>query len=302
MPTLNITVSVEDESLNQKGVGLRYKGSHKKECPAYIRATASSDGQALIIRETCYTHNHYIEQPIEYIDVLIDEDYDPQIVNFTFRGLCAPVFTAFNKDLSVNVSVIPRYAQFLADNDIKGVLIHGSTGEGVSLSVEERKSVVEEWASAVQTTKQHLMIQVGGCPLPDVLELARHAEKIVNMSNFLNEIVGKVPTFVGIKYKSNDLDDTIMAGAFAMEAVKAENLEEARAVQEELSVACSVITQNGAWVPTMKVAMNLTTPIDVGAVRPPLDNISTRHADQMQTALKLFLCCNRTVRVFINCN
>lgn len=44
----------------------------------------------------------------------------------------------------------------------------------MSMSVSERKQVAEAWANAVKTTKQHLMIQVGGAPLPDVIELVRH--------------------------------------------------------------------------------------------------------------------------------
>ncbi|KZC14657.1 N-acetylneuraminate lyase [Dufourea novaeangliae] len=56
--------------------------------------------------------------------------------------------------------------------------LNGTTGEGTSMSVAERKLAAEAWAKAVKTTKQHLMVQVGGAPLPDVLELARHAENI----------------------------------------------------------------------------------------------------------------------------
>lgn len=39
------------------------------------------------------------------------------------------------------------------------------------MSISERKLVAEAWSDAVKTTKQHLMVQVGGAPLPDVLEL-----------------------------------------------------------------------------------------------------------------------------------
>ena len=39
------------------------------------------------------------------------------------------------------------------------------------MSVAERKLVTEAWVKAVKETKQHLMIQVGGAPLPDVIEL-----------------------------------------------------------------------------------------------------------------------------------
>lgn len=50
-------------------------------------------------------------------------------------------------------------------------------GEGPSMTVSERKLLTESWVKAVQLTKQHLMVEIGGCPLPDVLELARHAEQ-----------------------------------------------------------------------------------------------------------------------------
>lgn len=39
------------------------------------------------------------------------------------------------------------------------------------MSVAERKLVAEAWGWAVKKTKQHLMIQIGGAPLPDVIEL-----------------------------------------------------------------------------------------------------------------------------------
>jgi len=39
------------------------------------------------------------------------------------------------------------------------------------MSVAERKLITEIWVKTVKETKQHLMIQVGGAPLPDVIEL-----------------------------------------------------------------------------------------------------------------------------------
>lgn len=50
-------------------------------------------------------------------------------------------------------------------------IVGGTSGEGTSLSLVERKQLSEEWAKAVKITGQHLMIQIGGAPLPDVLEL-----------------------------------------------------------------------------------------------------------------------------------
>lgn len=49
--------------------------------------------------------------------------------------------------------------------------VSGTTGEGMSMSVVERKLVTEAWVKATKNTKQHLMIQIGGAPFPDVIEL-----------------------------------------------------------------------------------------------------------------------------------
>lgn len=41
----------------------------------------------------------------------------------------------------------------------------------MSMNVEERKAVAEAWLKAAKSTKQHVMVQIGGTNLPDVLEL-----------------------------------------------------------------------------------------------------------------------------------
>ncbi|XP_028134146.1 N-acetylneuraminate lyase [Diabrotica virgifera virgifera] len=297
------------------------------------------------------------------------------MVSFTYRGLCAPVFTIFNKDSSVNVATIPEYARFLAKNGIDGVLVHGTSGEGVSMTVAERKAVVEVWAKVVKETKQHLMVQVGGCPLPDAVEMARHAESVgadsllchselffkptnptelvnylkyvaaaaprtpllyyhipgwtginINMEKFITEALQKIPNFRGIKYTSTDLEggiaarrasgsqsavflgaDTLLASAYTMgydsaiatslnmmpqhaikivKAIRENNIDEAKRLQNLLTDAVNIIIKDGAWVPTMKAAMNLLTPINVGQSRPPLVNLTQAQTDDMEQALK----------------
>lgn len=239
------------------------------------------------------------------------------------------------------------------------------------MNVEERKAVAEAWLKAAKNTKQHVMVQVGGTNLPDVLELvgfnfcllccvenkcnfqAQHAEtngadsllclpelynkpttnerlinylKIVgqaapntplllyhipsftnvnrgcshefhvacsdvccfvavDMGDFLNEIVGKVPTFVGIKYTDKNMEqgyraikandgkfsvflgcDQVMAGAFVLgfnsaiattlnmfpqlgldilKSVQDGNVKEAREFQNQLNGAIKIVTKNG---------------------------------------------------------
>ncbi|XP_058792235.1 N-acetylneuraminate lyase-like isoform X2 [Phymastichus coffea] len=101
-------------------------------------------------------------------------------ISFSYKGLIVPVFTPINNNesRSLNLSIVPDYARYLKSKKINGILVNGSTGEGTSLTVEERKSITEAWASTVKETSQHLMVQVGGAPLKDVEQLATHAENI----------------------------------------------------------------------------------------------------------------------------
>ncbi|KAH0946034.1 hypothetical protein HN011_012023 [Eciton burchellii] len=101
----------------------------------------------------------------------------PQLL-YTYRGVIAPVFTPFNKNGTLNLDVVPQYAQYLAKKGINGILVNGTSGEGMLMSVSERKLVTEAWVKAVKETKQHLMVQIGGAPFPDVVALAKHAESL----------------------------------------------------------------------------------------------------------------------------
>ncbi|XP_069360526.1 N-acetylneuraminate lyase-like [Maniola hyperantus] len=89
-----------------------------------------------------------------------------------------PVFTPLNDDQSINYDIIPAYAKYLADEEIKAVLVGGTTGESMSLSVADRKKIADAWVKAGKSHWLHIMVQVGGAPLPDVLELARYCSEI----------------------------------------------------------------------------------------------------------------------------
>lgn len=56
--------------------------------------------------------------------------------------------------------------------------MNGTTGEGTSMSVAERKELAEVWKKASEKYHFNLMIQIGGCPMVDACELAKHAQDI----------------------------------------------------------------------------------------------------------------------------
>ncbi len=92
------------------------------------------------------------------------------------QGLIAAPFTPIDQNDNINISVIPAYYEFLKQNGVTGAFICGSTGEGVSMTIAEKKSVTDAWANCTKGDKDFkIMLLVGGTTLADCIELAKHA-------------------------------------------------------------------------------------------------------------------------------
>jgi len=95
------------------------------------------------------------------------------------QGLIAAPFTPMKNDGSLNIEIIPAYYEMLKANGITGAFICGSTGEGVSMSVTERKKVAEAWAACAKNDNGFIVMPLlGGTCLADCKELALHAKAI----------------------------------------------------------------------------------------------------------------------------
>ncbi|XP_045776293.1 N-acetylneuraminate lyase-like isoform X2 [Maniola jurtina] len=223
----------------------------------------------------------------------------------------------------------------------------------MSLSVADRKKIANVWVQAGKPYRFHIMVQVGGAPLPNVLELAGYCSKIgvdslltlpelyfkpqsvaelvgyvklvanaapnlpvlyyhipsftkveIHMPSFVREATLSIPNFKGIKFTSNDLSecaqvlralktgqevflgsDTLLAPAALLgikssigttfnlfprlaqdilTAVENEDIKQARALQERLSVAIEAFTIEGTWVPVMKAGMEIVSGLKMG--------------------------------------
>jgi N-acetylneuraminate lyase len=96
-----------------------------------------------------------------------------------FEGLIAAPFTPFNVKGELNLSVIPDYYRFLKSNGVTGAFICGSTGEGVSLTLAEKKIVAEAWAACSNHDQDfRVMMFLGGTCIADCIDLAKHAYEI----------------------------------------------------------------------------------------------------------------------------
>ena len=92
-------------------------------------------------------------------------------------GLIAAPHTPFDKNGEIAWDVIPRQAELLIRKGLTGAYISGSTGEGISCSVEERLKVMERWHEAAQG-KLKLIVHIGALSLKDVETLGRRADEL----------------------------------------------------------------------------------------------------------------------------
>jgi dihydrodipicolinate synthase/N-acetylneuraminate lyase len=78
---------------------------------------------------------------------------------------------------AVDLDAVPPYVDFLAGGGLDGVLALGTTGEGILLSVSERKQVAEAFVAAAGG-RLDVAVHCGAQTTADTVELARHAAEI----------------------------------------------------------------------------------------------------------------------------
>jgi|SRR5690625_1867209 len=92
------------------------------------------------------------------------------------KGLIAAPFTPMATDGNINIQIIEDYADLLIHSGVQGAFVCGTTGEGASLSLDEKKAVIKEW---IRCSKDHIKIiaHVGGTCQSECAELAEYASQ-----------------------------------------------------------------------------------------------------------------------------
>jgi len=88
------------------------------------------------------------------------------------EGLVTAVFTPFDAEGTLQTDVIPQQQAWLNSTGVHWVFTTGTTGESLSLSVAERKSVFDAWVA----TGTNVIAHVGAESLPDARELAEYSQ------------------------------------------------------------------------------------------------------------------------------
>ncbi len=96
---------------------------------------------------------------------------------YRLTGLIAAVHTPMREDGSLFPERIDRQNDFLQRDGVQGVFVAGTTGEALSLTVDERKSLTDRWIGAARGTGMKVIVHVGHNCLPAAREMAAYAEK-----------------------------------------------------------------------------------------------------------------------------
>jgi N-acetylneuraminate lyase len=91
-------------------------------------------------------------------------------------GLIGATFTPFNSDGELNLAAVELHAQRLINQGVVGAFVNGTTGEGQSLSSDERRRITERWCE-VAGDKLKVVAHVGHPSIVEARSLAEHAAK-----------------------------------------------------------------------------------------------------------------------------
>lgn len=92
----------------------------------------------------------------------------------TLQGTWPALITPFNGRRDVNTAALHDLVEYLLDKRVDGFYVCGSTGEGLTMSVEERQRVAAGVLAHVDG-RVPVVIHVGAMAVADAVTLARHA-------------------------------------------------------------------------------------------------------------------------------
>jgi N-acetylneuraminate lyase len=96
---------------------------------------------------------------------------------FRLNGLIAAPYTPFTASGDLHLPTVEKQCLSLMSASVKGAFVCGTTGEGMSLTLDERMQVAQRWVD-VAGGKLKVIVHVGHNCQRDAIALARHARQI----------------------------------------------------------------------------------------------------------------------------
>ena len=92
------------------------------------------------------------------------------------EGLIAATFSPLQQNGSLDLKQVPCMTDFLIRQGVNGLYVCGSTGEGMSLSGDERRQMTEAWVQAA-SGRAPVIVQVGHNSTEEARQLSEHAQR-----------------------------------------------------------------------------------------------------------------------------
>jgi 4-hydroxy-tetrahydrodipicolinate synthase len=99
------------------------------------------------------------------------------MIETPLKGIMAPVVTAFSNYRAIDAKRSTAHCHWLLKHGCDALVVFGTTSEANSLSLLERKSLLEAIVgSGIDPAR--LLVGTGSCALPDAVDLSEHALEI----------------------------------------------------------------------------------------------------------------------------
>jgi len=98
-------------------------------------------------------------------------------MRFSLTGLVAAVHTPLRADGSLHLDRVGRIVEHHVGQELGGIMVCGSTGEGPLLTTQERRAVAEAYVNAARG-KLKVIVHVGHSSVAEARGLASHAQEL----------------------------------------------------------------------------------------------------------------------------
>lgn len=99
-------------------------------------------------------------------------------MNTRLKGLIAAAHTPMHDNGALWIEQVEHQLAHLLASNVKGVFVGGTTGESLSLTVEERMQLSSRWIEAAEGSDMKVIIHAGHNSLPAAQALAKHAGRL----------------------------------------------------------------------------------------------------------------------------
>lgn len=125
-----------------------------------------------------------------------------------FKGIFTALLTPYHEDYSINYDALGKLIEFNLEKGIRGFYVCGSTGEGLIMSPEERKSIFR-FVSSTVGGRATLIGHVGAISTLEAIDMAKAAEKCG-----FDAVSAVAPFYYGFSYDAikgyyNDIADSV---------------------------------------------------------------------------------------------